>query len=79
MAKKKIEILGTGCPKCKSLEQSARQAVERLGIDAEVTKVDRIDEIVARGVLMTPAISVDGVVKSSGRVLSAADVEKLLA
>ncbi len=73
-----IEILGTGCAKCRSLEASAREAVERLGIDAEITKVDSMDDIVARGVMMTPAIAVDGIVKSSGRVLSAADVEKLL-
>jgi len=79
MSAKKIEILGTGCPKCKSLEQSTREAVEHLGIEAEITKVDKMDDIVARGVMVTPAIAVDGVVKSSGRVLSPADVEKLLA
>ena len=79
MPDKKIEILGTGCAKCKSLEASARQAVEHLGIDAEITKVEKMDDIVARGVMMTPAIAIDGEVKSSGRVLSAADVEKLLA
>ncbi len=78
MAARKIEILGTGCPKCKSLEQSARQAVQHLGIEAQVTKIDRIDEIIARGVMLTPAIAIDGVVKSSGRVLSPAEVEKLL-
>lgn len=79
MPTRKIEILGTGCPKCKSLEASARQAVEHIGIDAEITKVDKMDEIMARGVMMTPALAIDGEVKSSGRVLSAADVEKLLA
>lgn len=79
MPAKKIEILGTGCPKCKSLEASARQAVAHLGIEAEITKVDKMDDIVARGVMMTPAIAIDGEVKSSGRVLSAAEVEKLLA
>lgn len=79
MAAKKIEILGTGCAKCASLEASAREAVGRLGIDAEITKVDAMDDIIARGVMMTPAIAVDGVVKSSGRALSAADVERLLA
>jgi small redox-active disulfide protein 2 len=78
MSTKKIEILGTGCPKCKALEQSARQAVDKLGIAAEISKVDKMDDIVARGVMMTPAIAIDGVVKSSGRVLSSADVEKLL-
>lgn len=79
MSAKKIEILGTGCAKCKTLETSARQAVERLGIDAEITKVEQMDDIMARGVMMTPAIAIDGVVKSSGRALSTADVEKLLA
>jgi small redox-active disulfide protein 2 len=76
---KKIEILGTGCAKCKSLEASARQAVEHMGIEAQITKIDKMDDILARGVMMTPAIAVDGVVRSSGRVLSAAEVEKLLA
>jgi small redox-active disulfide protein 2 len=79
MSARKIEILGPGCPKCKSLEASAREAVEHLGIEAEILKVDKMDDILARGVMMTPAIAVDGVVKSSGRVLSPAEVEKLLA
>lgn len=79
MAVKKVEILGTGCPKCKSLEAAARQAVEHLGIEAEITKIEKMDDIIARGVMMTPALAIDGVVKSSGRVLSAADVEKMLA
>ena len=78
MAARTIEILGTGCPKCNALEQSAREAVANLGLDAEVTKIARMDDIVARGVLMTPAIAIDGEVKSSGRVLSAAEVDKLL-
>lgn len=78
MPARTIEILGTGCPKCNALEQSAREAVANLGLDAEITKVARMDDIVARGVLMTPAIVIDGEVKSSGRVLSAAEVEKLL-
>lgn len=74
----KIEILGTGCPKCRALEQSAKDAVARFGHDAEVVKVDRIDEIVRRGVLMTPALAVDGVVKSSGRLLSAEEIHRFL-
>lgn len=74
----KIEILGTGCPKCKALEASAREAVSALGIDAEVAKVDKINDIVARGVMVTPAIVVDGVVRSSGRVLSVDEIKKLL-
>jgi small redox-active disulfide protein 2 len=79
MPARTIEILGTGCAKCNALEQSAREAVANLGLDAEVAKVARMEDIVARGVLMTPAIAIDGEVKSSGRVLSASEVEKLLA
>lgn len=78
MAARKIEILGTGCAKCKALEQAARDAVAALGIEAEIVKVDRMDDIVARGVLMTPALAIDGVVRSSGRVLGADDVRRLL-
>jgi small redox-active disulfide protein 2 len=78
MPARRIEIVGTGCAKCKSLEASAREAVEHLGIEAEVIKVDQMDDIVARGVMVTPALAIDGEVKSSGRVLSAAEVEKLL-
>ncbi len=79
MPTRTIEILGSGCPKCTALEASAREAVAHLGIDAEITKVDAMDDIVARGVMVTPAIAIDGEVRSSGRVLSAAEVEKLLA
>lgn len=78
MATVKIEIFGTGCPKCKALEKSTREAVGQLGIEAEITKVETLDEIVSRGILMTPAIAIDGEVRSSGRVLSAADIQKLL-
>ncbi len=78
MAIRKIEILGTGCAKCKSLESSTREAVDRLGLDAEIIKVEKMDDIMARGVMMTPALAIDGEVRSSGRVLSAEDVEKLL-
>jgi small redox-active disulfide protein 2 len=79
MATKRIEILGTGCPKCKALDAATREAVAQLGMDAEVCKVERIEQIVERGVMVTPALSVDGVVKSSGRVLSVEDIKKLLA
>lgn len=79
MATKKIEILGTGCPKCRALERSATEAVAKFGVEAEVVKVDQLDEIVRRGILMTPALAVDGVVKSSGRVLSVDEIHELLA
>jgi small redox-active disulfide protein 2 len=79
MATKKIEILGTGCPKCQALERAAEDAVASSGLDAEIVKVDQVDEIVRRGIMITPALAVDGVVKSSGRVLSADEIRELLA
>lgn len=75
----KIQILGTGCPKCKQLMQHAQEAVAALGIDAEIVKVDQINEIMAFGVMMTPALAVDGSVKASGKVLSVDAIKELLA
>ena len=66
----KVQILGTGCPKCKLLEQHAREAVAELGIDAEIVKVSDTDDIMEMGVMMTPALAVDGDVKSVGKVLT---------
>lgn len=74
----KIEILGTGCAKCRTLEENARQAAESLGVSFEVVKVSEIAEIVKRGVMMTPAMMVDGEVKSMGKVLSPADISAIL-
>ena len=65
---KKIEILGMGWPKCNQLEERAKDAVKELGIEAEVTKVKDIKTITNYGVLMTPALVVDGVVKVAGKV-----------
>jgi len=73
-----IQILGSGCPKCRLLEEHAREAVAELGIQAEFQKVQKIDEIMAMGVMMTPALAVDGQVKSSGRVLTKDQVKALL-
>jgi len=73
-----IQILGSGCPKCRLLEEHAREAVAELGIQAEFQKVQKIDEIMAMGVMMTPALAVDGQVKSSGRVLTKEQVKALL-
>ena len=75
----KIQILGTGCPKCKMLMANAELAVQELGIQAEISKVDKIQDIVKMGVMMTPALVVDGTVKSAGKVLSSDDIKKLLA
>jgi small redox-active disulfide protein 2 len=66
----KVQILGTGCPKCKLLEQHAREAIAELGSDAVVEKVTAIDDIMEMGVMMTPALAIDGVVKSVGKVLA---------
>ncbi len=74
----RIEILGTGCPKCRRLAENAAQAVELLGVDADIVKVTEIQEIIKRGVMMTPALAVDGEVKSVGKVLSADDIKNLL-
>ena len=74
----KIEILGTGCPKCKSLEKSVKKAVEELGIEAQVIKVENIKEIMSRGVMMTPALYVDGEAKAVGRVPSIEEIKRIL-
>ncbi len=70
----KIEILGTGCAKCKTLEDVAKQAVAKVGGFHEVIKVDDITEIMNYGVMSTPALVIDGVVKSSGKQLSVDEV-----
>lgn len=66
----KIQILGSGCPKCKQLEANAREAVLKAGIEADVAKVTNIDEIMELGVMVTPALVIDGEVKSVGKVLT---------
>jgi small redox-active disulfide protein 2 len=74
----KIEILGIGCAKCEALARNAEAAVRKLGIDAEIIKVTDIMAITSRGVMMTPALAVDGQVKSSGRLLSADEIGQML-
>ena len=73
----KIEILGTGCPKCQSLARNAEQAVKEAGVQAEIVKVTEIREIMKRGVMFTPALAIDGTVRSSGKVLSPEEIKKL--
>jgi len=77
--KGKIEVLGTGCKKCKELEMAATKAVEELGSDYEVVKVEDIQAITNYGVTSTPALVIDGVVKTTGRVLSVAEIKQLIA
>ena len=74
----KIEILGMGCQKCKELDQAAKAAAQELGIEAAFVKVEDIKEIMKYGVMVTPALVVDGVVKASGKVLSKEEIKKLL-
>jgi small redox-active disulfide protein 2 len=74
----KIEILGTGCAKCKKLYENAQQAVKDLDVNAEVVKVEDIQDIMNAGVMMTPALAVDGDVKSTGKLLGVDDIKKIL-
>jgi small redox-active disulfide protein 2 len=76
---KKIQILGTGCPKCKKLAENAEEAAKDLGIEYEVEKVTNINEIMGFGVMVTPALVVDGDVKVVGKVSSPDEIKKILA
>lgn len=73
-----IKILGTGCPKCKQLEKLTREVVERKGLDATITKVEDIMDIMNYGVMATPALVVDNKVVLKGRLPSAKEIENLL-
>ena len=74
----RLQILGTGCPRCKQLLANVQQAVADIGGAVEVEKVEDIKEIMKFRVLATPALAVDGVVKAAGRVLSPDEIRKLL-
>lgn len=74
----KIEILGSGCPKCKQLEANAKKAVEETKKKAEIVKVTDINEIINRGVMATPAIVIDGKLKASGRIPEVEEIKKWL-
>ena len=76
---KKIQILGTGCPKCRTLAETAENAARELGLEYTMEKVTNLTEISSFGVMFTPSLVVDGVVKVSGKVPSLGDVKKLLA
>ena len=76
---KKIQVLGPGCPKCRKLAENARAAIEQLGGDFEIEKVTDINEIMKFGVMITPALAVDGEVKAVGKVPSADEIGQMLA
>ena len=74
----KIEVLGTGCAKCRATEKNVKKAVEELGIQAEVVKVEDLQDIINRGVMMTPAVVVDGEVKISGHQPTVDEIKKII-
>jgi len=74
----KIQILGMGCPRCQTLEANAKAAVTKAGLDAEVVKVADSDAIAEMGVMVTPALAVDGTVRTTGKILSVDEIVELL-
>ncbi|HMO50148.1 MAG TPA: thioredoxin family protein [Kiritimatiellia bacterium] len=76
---KHIQVLGPGCPKCKTLYANAEAAIQRAGIEAKLEKVESITEIMKSGVLMTPGLIVDGQIKSTGKVLTPDQIAAFLA
>lgn len=75
---KKLQILGTGCPKCKKLTENTEAAAKALGIEYELAKVTEVNEIMKFGVMMTPALVVDGEVRVVGKVPSADEIKSML-
>ena len=76
---KKLQILGTGCPKCKKLTELTEQAAQELGIAYDMIKVTDINEIMSFGVMMTPALAVDGEVKVVGKIPNIEEIKRMLA
>ena len=74
----KIQILGTGCPACNELAENAKKAAEAAGLDFELVKVTDIAQIAAMGVMMTPALAIDGKVKIKGKVASVDEIKVAL-
>ncbi len=75
---KKIQIIGTGCPKCVKFVENVEIAAKELGVPYELEKVEDINDIISFGVMMTPALAVDGEVMFSGKVLSVDEIKDLL-
>ncbi len=75
---RKIQILGTGCAKCKTLAENAKKALEESGVEAEIEKIEDIREIMKFNVMMTPGLVIDGEVKAAGKLLSSDDIKRLL-
>jgi len=75
---KKLQVLGTGCPKCKKLAENAEAAAKALGIEYELEKVTDINKIMKFGVMITPALAVDGEVKTAGKVPSVDEIKSMI-
>ena len=75
---KKIQVLGMGCPKCNKVAENAELAAQRLGIEYEIEKIKDINVISGFGVMLTPALVIDGEVKTAGKVPSVEDIEGML-
>lgn len=73
-----IQILGSGCPNCKQLEQNAREAVATLGMEADFEKITDMDQIVEMGVMRTPGLAFDGKVRKSGKVFSPEEIARTI-
>lgn len=76
---KKLQILGTGCPKCKKLADNAEAAAKAMGMEYELVKITDINEIMKFGVMMTPALAVDGQVKTVGKIPEPEAIRDMLA
>jgi small redox-active disulfide protein 2 len=74
----KIQVLGTGCPKCKQLAENADTAAKEMGVDYELEKVTDINDIMGFGIMMTPGLAIDGDVKSSGKVATVEEIKAWL-
>ncbi len=75
---KQIQVLGTGCPKCKKMAEMAETAAKEAGIEYTLEKVTDIQEIMSFGVMMTPALVIDGQVRVTGKVPTISDIKELL-
>ena len=73
-----VQVLGTGCRKCAQLAENAQQAIAAAGVDATVEKIDDVNQIVLFGVMITPALAIDGEVKLMGKVASPEEIRQLL-
>lgn len=74
----KLQVLGTGCPKCQQLAKNAEQALKELGLDGQVEKITDINKITEMGVMVTPGFAIDGEIKAVGKVLSVEEIKEIV-